>query len=525
MSFIGVRDSFRLKRLLLKEHYVFDDLDLNFCEKQDLNSNQIFFTTLIGPNGTGKSEILKEVLLLVRSLHNRVREGKDQNRSYSFRLEFECKGQYVCYTNYSTDSIILKPEGERKRKPKSKVIVNNKEVDDLSSYNILPKSIIAQSIMLTDKYIVPRNQDEIDNFHIYRYLGLRNRPQQASTRSYVRRTIDLIVENVHTTRFQEGLIRMVRFLSLSDDIEITYKTIHAAKFFNRHITVDILRSYYDEMERDYKERGKQPPYKLNNFRTLDRQKDLSKLVDFVNSLDSNGRLERIKRGSSVKKLLYNVANKDDQSFLKEEYEHLDDLRKIGLLTVPDIRVEKSKVAIQEMSSGEFHFFSTMVGLLAAVKENSLILVDEPEISLHPNWQMKYLGFMRELFSDVSFRGSHFIIATHSHFLISDLDGDTGKIIGLTKESGNIRSMKFDSNTYGWSAEQVLLDIFKVTTTRNYMVAERLGMLLDFIASEESTLKEVKDKFYDLELDKLKGLSKEDPMRTVYDTIIKEFVDV
>ena len=42
-------------------------------------------------------------------------------------------------------------------------------------------------------------------------------------------------------------------------------------------------------------------------------------------------------------------------------------------------------SIAESSSGEFHLFSSFVGFMASIKLYSLILIDEPEISLHPNW--------------------------------------------------------------------------------------------------------------------------------------------
>ena len=78
----------------------------------------------------------------------------------------------------------------------------------------------------------------------------------------------------------------------------------------------------------------------------------------------------------------------------------------------------------------------MIGLLATIKPNSLVFIDEPEISLHPNWQMRYLSFLRELFSDEIFATSHILIATHSHFVISDLKGENSKIIGLKKDENN-----------------------------------------------------------------------------------------
>ena len=111
----------------------------------------------------------------------------------------------------------------------------------------------------------------------------------------------------------------------------------------------------------------------------------------------------------------------------------------------------------------------MVGLMATVNPGSLVFIDEPEISLHPNWQMKYLSFIRELFSDPEYNTCHIIIATHSHFLISDLKGTSARIIGLRKNKNKIKTIDISHNTYGWSAEQVLLDVFEVSTTRNYIV--------------------------------------------------------
>jgi hypothetical protein len=55
------------------------------------------------------------------------------------------------------------------------------------------------------------------------------------------------------------------------------------------------------------------------------------------------------------------------------------------------------------------------------------------------------------------------------------------------------------------------------------VAEKLGLMLDFIASEKSTNQTIKAKFIELELDKISGLTNEDPLKTVYDTIVKEYV--
>lgn len=522
MSYFAADTSFRLQNLRIKHHPIFKDVTLNFSDEKDFSISPIYFTVLIGPNGTGKSEILKIILHLMKALHLKVQGKEEPSHSYFFRLEFNQYGQRYCYFNYDeTKTNLVTFERKGKRFPEAKLFSGDDEIIKYDNLSILPSSIIAQSIMLTDKFIVPRNNDEIEEFEIYKYLGLRNRPQQASTRSYVRRTVELIVENVHLNRFQEGILRMMNFLQLPNDVVIKYRTINTTKFFNGKLTAKELKRYFQEMEIKYE--GKQAPYKLSHFKNIEKNKNLDDLIEFANELFLMNRLTDIHR-SSVKYLSYNLANKADQRFLKLEYNQLDDLRKIGLISVPDILIENNQITLQELSSGEFHFFSTVVGLLAAVESKSLVLIDEPEISLHPNWQMKYLSFIRELFSDYSFGGTHFIIATHSHFLISDLDGDSGNIIGLRKENGNISSIEIQRDTFGWSAEQVLLDVFEVSTTRNYVVAERLGLLLDFIAKENSTKSQIRNKFFELGMKKFDSLPAEDPLKFAYDTIVKEYIN-
>jgi predicted ATPase len=141
----------------------------------------------------------------------------------------------------------------------------------------------------------------------------------------------------------------------------------------------------------------------------------------------------VRKGSSLRKIVYNITDESSFQALKEESVMLEDLRQIGLLYAPDIFLKRDDAySLQESSSGEYHFFSSMVALMATVKVNSLIFLDEPEISLHPNWQMKYISFLRSLFSDPNYNTSHILMATHSHFLISDLDGRDSKIIGIKK---------------------------------------------------------------------------------------------
>jgi len=69
-----------------------------------------------------------------------------------------------------------------------------------------------------------------------------------------------------------------------------------------------------------------------------------------------------------------------------------------------------------LSSGEQHEVVLLYQLLFKVKPHSLILIDEPELSLHIAWQEQ---FLKDLAQITSLSDFDVLIATHSPQIISD----------------------------------------------------------------------------------------------------------
>jgi len=69
-----------------------------------------------------------------------------------------------------------------------------------------------------------------------------------------------------------------------------------------------------------------------------------------------------------------------------------------------------------LSSGEQHEVVLLYELLFKVQQDSLILIDEPEISLHVAWQEEFLKDLEEI---TRLSGFDVLIATHSPQIISD----------------------------------------------------------------------------------------------------------
>jgi predicted ATP-binding protein involved in virulence len=73
------------------------------------------------------------------------------------------------------------------------------------------------------------------------------------------------------------------------------------------------------------------------------------------------------------------------------------------------------IPLDKLSSGEQHQIVLVFELLFELKENSLILIDEPELSLHVRWQKKFIG---DLMRIIQLNHFDVILATHSPQLIS-----------------------------------------------------------------------------------------------------------
>ena len=67
-----------------------------------------------------------------------------------------------------------------------------------------------------------------------------------------------------------------------------------------------------------------------------------------------------------------------------------------------------------LSSGEQHEVVLLFDLLFGTEENSLIMVDEPELSLHVAWQRQMLEDLQEMAELSDFRA---LLATHSPQII------------------------------------------------------------------------------------------------------------
>jgi AAA15 family ATPase/GTPase len=74
------------------------------------------------------------------------------------------------------------------------------------------------------------------------------------------------------------------------------------------------------------------------------------------------------------------------------------------------------IDLDSLSSGEQHEIILMFQLLFEVGDGAMVLIDEPEISLHVAWQMAFIPDVTRI---AELSGFRFIVATHSPQIIND----------------------------------------------------------------------------------------------------------
>ena len=194
--------------------------------------------------------------------------------------------------------------------------------------------------------------------------------------------------------------------------------------------------------------------------------------------------------------------------------HLEVDSMSGFYFVMD-EINRPPLIPEQLSSGERHLLLQVYELLFVAPPKSLVLLDEPELSLHPNWQMTLIDNLDRALSN---QVCQLLIATHSHMLVSDLPMKRSSVTQVEKdERDNLFANSISDCTYGWSAEEVLLKVFKTATDRNRYFGERIGKLLEKMGSNTITPKEVKAELNELQEISM-HLSKIDPMKQILNTI-------
>ncbi|MBO6589285.1 MAG: ATP-binding protein [Muricauda sp.] len=123
-----------------------------------------------------------------------------------------------------------------------------------------------------------------------------------------------------------------------------------------------------------------------------------------------------------------------------------------------------RMSIGQLSSGEKQIVFRGGFLLKDQNSilGSIVLIDEPEISLHPRWQLQIMDFYKQIVSpEFSESKSQVIVSTHSPFIIHNYNRRDDKVVVLGKnEDGTIKVID-KPEFYGWTNKKMVKEAFDI----------------------------------------------------------------
>lgn len=444
------------------------------------------YSVLIGCNGVGKSTLLKEMVDFFVDLHAYINNLKQKmssaNKARLKGVKYHIDG--VCCEVIRIGRTFLT------------------KIDDrfLASKKLRVPTIVACNFGAFDKFPVQKvNGSSQTRYDVpyYKYVGAHVNGNMISSSAIAFRLLFALKENMDE-RQRQNLSSILDFIGYDHTITLNYSIV--------------LRSKKNGSVYDHVLQHVQKDKEYSKLTSEQRNNKVRELYDFY------------KNKEFAKQPTCNYDIDIDQNSLaaNEDLNYIYKLKQYDLVQAASVVFYKNgkQIASEEMSSGEFAMLSMVLSISTAASDShTLILIDEPELSLHPNWQMTIIDNLDRALKD---QVCHLLIATHSHMLVSDLPMNRSSVSQWEKDDdGNLIANRIGENTYGWSAEEVLLKVFKTATDRNRYFGERIAKLLEQMGNNSITKEAVADELNELQ-EISQHLSDVDPMKMVLNTIIDAY---
>ncbi|PQZ69331.1 hypothetical protein CQ050_09760 [Achromobacter sp. MYb9] len=136
------------------------------------------------------------------------------------------------------------------------------------------------------------------------------------------------------------------------------------------------------------------------------------------------------------------------------------LRRLGLLNLTSCELktnEHESIDVAKTSSGQQQMLCGVFGLATSISSGCIALLDEPELSLHPEWQLKFVDAIFRIVSTV--QGSHIIVATHSPLVVQQAVLRGADVVQMGERAHDSALSSRSISEQSVSVEEALVDIF------------------------------------------------------------------
>lgn len=184
-------------------------------------------------------------------------------------------------------------------------------------------------------------------------------------------------------------------------------------------------------------------------------------------------------------------------------------------------VAKDALRESDLSSGQWNWLYSLMSLCMELDDNSLILIDEPENSLHPLWQRDFVSTLSSILKCCN--GCHAVVATHSALIASGVRDGLGNVRRLALRESNPKHKRSVWKTvseappldaYGAQVDDVYRELFDLDSTRTPEFVTRVDDMLALIREARGECPVVAAEDHAYILAACERLPAHDPMRGI-----------
>ncbi|TLM78601.1 AAA family ATPase [Microbulbifer harenosus] len=454
------------------------------------------YTIVVGKNSIGKSRLLSAIIGSFESLDEGGRVQK--NRSGLGRRADAVLDKFSLV--YEKGGIVAGLTVNH-----GKCQYSGEFILGVSPSDTLPNKIVATSTTPYDKFPLGRNSFKRPDteYSRYTYLGVRSEFGPQSSNSLLDRLVGSLFRSS-----REGQLKLEKLKGVFNFLGYLPKLTAEYQF-------DISPSRFLSLVSD---QGLNPSDSQSRHPRVRRALDVLSGDDVLlrKVVEAYGELEEDLH--TARRIGFDIGFDGGclSGSVIELFEHTELLRNLGLMRLADIHLYPEypaiePVSVRDLSSGEQCIIATIIGIASEIEDGSLICIDEPEISLHPEWQEKYIDLLLRTFD--SYRGCHFIIATHSPQIISRVHGANCAILKM-----NTGELLPSDKYYKKSADFQLAKIFCAPGSSNEYVTRECLNLIAKISKGSVAKSEIRQEAKPI-IEMRPLLKENDPVSTLIDALI------
>lgn len=192
-------------------------------------------------------------------------------------------------------------------------------------------------------------------------------------------------------------IRLLKVLKKPKEVEYVSKVIDEINSLNKYRSLLSAVGIIDKQDDEVINKS---------LETLNNPSALSILDLYIT--DNKQKLDVFRYTAQKLNLLLQIINK------RFKHKHLFIDKETGF--VIKSKSENKDIAVKNLSSGEQNELIIFYNLLFKTTKGDIVLIDEPEISLHIAWQQQLIADLKEIAKET---GISLLIATHSPDIIGD----------------------------------------------------------------------------------------------------------